>query len=219
MKIQGEHLGNRLRLPARTSHEGPSFIECEFDNCRIYGEGQAADDLPVITGASLEKCSVWSCDVGKLWLRGCTVVDTQWKRLMILDACVLEHVTFRGKLGSLNILSNAFDHSVDCSSAYEDIDWALDISEARFAGVSIRGIPSRAVRRDPASQVVITRKAVLEHPNWREIVKGTSLISIADMMRDGYEDIIFAAGLNSRSGKKDLEDIRHLRDIGIGEPD
>src|SRR5262249_45750793 len=61
---------------------------------------------------------------------------------------------------------DAFDAA---NAAYDDaVDWALDITEAQFADFEIRGISSRLIRRDPATQVVVTRDKALADA-WRTL--------------------------------------------------
>jgi hypothetical protein len=101
---------------------------------------------------------------------------------------------------------------------YDDVDWALDISEARFTSVEFSsGIPARLIRRDPETQVVLRRSTFLNRP-WRDEVPGSlAQIWIDDFLASGFDDTIIVAGKRGRAFAKELELIDKLRKAGLAE--
>ena len=106
------------------------------------------------------------------------------------------------------------------SSFYEMVDWALDISEARFMECDIRRVPARLIRRDPETQVVVTReKALLGE--WRNLDLSRTLWSgwIELFLKDGDADVVLVAPKRHPKFKEWLGGLKLLRDAGIAEPD
>ena len=99
---------------------------------------------------------------------------------------------------------------------YEDVDWALDISEARFTAAEFSsGIPARLIRRDPQTQVVLRRSA-FEDGRWRDQVDDSlATIWIENFVRAGFEDTVLVAGKRGKSFAKEVELIQRLRDGGL----
>lgn len=90
-----------------------------------------------------------------------------------------KNVALRGKIGDI-----AASHLVGASASvaerqpafaeanaayYANVDWALDISQAVFASEpDLRGVPGSLVRRDPETQVLVTRERVLRG-SWKDL--------------------------------------------------
>jgi hypothetical protein len=52
------------------------------------------------------------------------------------------------------------------ASFYEGVEWALDISRARFRGLDLRSLPGHLVRRDPARHALILTERVAADRAW-----------------------------------------------------
>ena len=103
------------------------------------------------------------------------------------------------------------------------MDWALDISEAQFTDFSMRGVPAELVRRDPATQVVVTREKALR-TGWREQLSPTNTLwpFVIDMfLRDDEPDIVLVAPKGKRKPKLAslIEGLNELRCVGVAEAD
>jgi hypothetical protein len=96
----------------------------------------------------------------------------------------------------------------------------LDIREAEAEELEIRGVPARLIRRDPESQVVITRQKAMEG-TWRQLnlEKTHWGYSIDRMLRSGEPDIVLVAGRRDRQYRDLLAGLRTLREAGVAEPD
>ena len=103
---------------------------------------------------------------------------------------------------------------------YEQVDWALDISQGQFKDIDIRGVPGRLVRRDPETQVLITREAALRLPCSGLKFRGPATQIAIDMfLKQGHADLIFLAPKRDRQFRHYLADIELLRKAGLAEPD
>ena len=106
---------------------------------------------------------------------------------------------------------------------YDSIEWALDISCARFKSFDVRGIPSRLFKRDPDSQVVVTRELALI-PGWLERLSATNTywpFMIKLFRSDGDEDLVLVAPLGAPRTKRAqlLKDLEELRKSGVTLPE
>ena len=106
---------------------------------------------------------------------------------------------------------------------YNSIEWALDISEARFKEFELKGIPARLIRRDPESQVVITREKALQS-GWKEQVSAENDLwpfMIELFLSSGEDDTVLVAPLGAPKAKRDalLRGLSELRQLGVAEPE
>ncbi len=151
--------------------------------------------------------------------------------LLITWGAVFKHITLKGNIGRIMLNSvisppglakpheqRAFDEAN--AAYYATVDWALDIREARFEECDIRGIPARLIRRDPESQVVVTREKALQG-KWREIDLSDTWwdVAIEFMLEDGEPDVVLVAPKRHPQYRVLLEGLKKLRDAGVAEPD
>jgi len=144
---------------------------------------------------------------------------------------VFKHVVVRGRIGRLMcspLISSmagetpeqrAFDEAN--AAYYEGVDWALDISQAEANEIAISGVPARLVRRDPETQVVVTRETALAG-EWRSLEHVMACwfeTAIEGMLLDGEPDVVLVAGRRDREFRKLMAAIEQLRAAGITEPD
>jgi hypothetical protein len=76
------------------------------------------------------------------------------------------------------------------------------------------------IRRDPATQVVVTRDKAMQG-TWRNVdLSGTHwATSLQFMLNRGDEDIVLVAPKRHRKFKVLLDGLKRLRDAGVAEPD
>ncbi len=143
---------------------------------------------------------------------------------------VFKHVVLKGKIGNImtsNIIfaghatsgeQQAFNEAN--AEYYRHVDWALDISQGDFTDIDIRGVPGRLVRRDPETQVLITRQAAW-HQEWDKLEFRAPLTAgtIQTFLQQEYEDMIFVAPKRDRGFRDYVLDIQRLRAEGIAERD
>ena len=215
------------RLPSPL--EDLELRRCRFEMCQQPLQRTAAD-RPTVRGVSLIRCHVSASDLGAVIAEDCTV-DTIWFHRgnwgsQMIAGCALRHVTIRGNVtGGLEFLTARLvqpdmerEELVAANRAYyADVDWALDISEARFTFVSFvrSGIPARLIRRDPETQVVVTRRALLD-ADWQGLL-GTAAVGmgIDRFVETGFEDTVLVAGRRSRRFAEEMAVIDRLRTEGL----
>jgi hypothetical protein len=143
---------------------------------------------------------------------------------------VFNRVVLRGKIDRLMISSvvapGVADVEEQCAfdetnaRYYEGVEWALDISQGEFRELDIRGVPSELIRRDPATQAVVTRAAALQG-NWRELEYRSNLwpVTLDLFLQSEERSVVLVAAKRNRRFREYLADLNTLRDAGITEPD
>lgn len=192
-------------------------------------------DRPTLRRVTVERCHFTASDIGPVILEDSTI-DTVWFHRGIwgpqmFAGCAFKHVVIRGAVrGSIAFVPSDDwwrDHSTEPATTdptvkaneryYAQVDWALDISHAEFTGVEMyrSGIPARLVRRDPETQVVVTRSSVASG-DWRSACHGSSIwVAIERFMNSGFADAVLIAPKRSKYLDADVAAFRRLRDIGV----
>ena len=145
--------------------------------------------------------------------------------------CVFSRVTLSGRLSGLKInrsatlpendaLQSMWDAEV--RAYYDSSDWALDISDAKFAGgVSFEAVPGDKIRRDSETQILVRRERLVDSP-WRafDFDKTAIDLELSWFLADSqFNSVVIAARMASKFAKRDLAILRMLREQGIADPD
>ncbi len=223
---------HRYRLPDLV--EDVELRRCRFETCQAPRQRTAAD-RPTLRRVSLVRCHVSASDLGAVIAEDCTV-DTIWFHRGIwgpqmIEGCALRHVTISGNVtGGLEFLASGLLQSAEERDAllaanrrfYADVDWALDISAARFTSVSVvrSDIPARLIRRDPETQVVISRRAMLEADLPRLLGEVATIgMGIDRFLETGFDDTVLVAPRRGPRFAQQMGIIDRLRVEGLVEPD
>jgi len=211
---------------------GRVFEDLEFRHCTFISSAVSITQDPrlraTIRNVKLVKCEARACSLSAI-VEDVLVDGLNSNHSNVSYASVFKHVTLRGPLGTLRVLAlmdynpePAVQQEFDQANAayYATVDWALDISEAEFTELNLRGVPARLVRRDPATQVVVTREKALAG-KWRTLdLSGTYWPrSLEDMLERNAADVVLAAPKRGRRYGQFLKGLRILRDAGVAEPD
>lgn len=192
-------------------------------------------DRPTLRRITVERCHFTASDIGPIILEDSTI-DTIWFHRgtwgpQRFPGCAFKHVVIRGAVrGSLAFVPSldwwmhhitepaTTDPTVKANERYyAQVDWALDISQAEFTGVEMyrSGIPALLVRRDPETQVVITRSSVAEG-DWRSACEDSSQwVAIERFLDTGFADAVLIAPKRSKYLDEDVAAFRRLREIGV----
>lgn len=192
---------------------GPAhFHSCEFQHCRIDDPKGPSE----VRGVTFERCTF----AGN-YIRDAKVID-----------CRFEHVKLRGgwtSIEGVDLVRVVLAGPIDGVLVFQDLpdemltrtgvdDWALDISQGQFSGLELRGMPSRLVRRDPETQVVVRRARALDE-RWKTLEIGSYSIPLEDLVAGDVEDVVLVARRRGRRFEEEMAALRLLRSEGIAEPD
>jgi hypothetical protein len=216
-------------------NSGRTFSNLEFRRCRFVSSRISITRKPrrrsTIRNVKLIQCEVLGCALGTAIVEDVVVdgVKTHGQLFQTWGA-VFKRVTLKGNIGRIMISPAvatgmakpreqlAFDEAN--AAYYAGVDWALDISEARFEGCDIRRVPAHLIRRDPETQMVITReKALLGE--WRRIDLSRTYwdTAIELFLEDGDPDVVLVAPKSHPRYRAYLDGLKKLRDAGVAEPD
>jgi hypothetical protein len=218
---------------------GRVFEDLEFERCSFASSTIVSLDIhrrPTVRNVSFRKCeAATSC-----MLTGIIVEDVLAEGLKTLGVlhtwgCVFKHVTLRGRIGAIMLSGDVIigpTLSADIAKQrafelenvryYSSLDWALDMREAEFSeDIDIRCIPARLIRRDPETQVVVTRAKAAEG-EWRKLDLSRTYwkTAIEFMLNDPrQQDTVLVAPKRNRRYRDLLQGLLLLREAGIAEPD
>jgi hypothetical protein len=221
--------GDRLLL------EDMAFERCEFSRCALSLTDQL-DQISTVRNVEMKYCSVMDCHVGPVVISQATISDLITNNLLILWCPYLDHVRISGSVGRMKInaaarpatLGNDKQRPFDefRKKFYDDVEWALDIRDARFKEFDLEGIPAHLVLRDPESQIVITRERALQiaTPGWETKLSASDThwpFAVNLFLSDGDPEMILVAPLGAAKAERDslLRTLREFRSIGLADPD
>lgn len=151
---------------------------------------------------------------------------------LFLWGCVFRHVTLSGNISAPKInrsigvsqelaaLQPAWDEFA--RAWYANVDWAIDISRAKFGGgFTLEAVPGDKVLRDPSTQVLV-RRVALTNPRWRDLdFDGTAIdIALSWFERHSqFDTVVLAARATAKWAKRDRSVLAMLREHGIANLD
>jgi hypothetical protein len=206
------------------------FYGCTFDNCAL-ALNPNPEARTRINNVHLLDCVDVNSSIGPAILEDVTVNGLKVRGdLLILWGTLFKHVTLQGHVGSVKINASALCARDDKAEEpftrfrntfYEQTDWALDLREGEFGTFEIAGIPARLIRRDPATQAVVTREKAMRR-GWRKKVHPANTFwpFVIDLfLQDGEPDIVLVAGKRHKKSRQLRDGLQNLRDLGVAEPD
>jgi hypothetical protein len=231
--------GQDFRQGYTDRDSGAIFEGFEFRRCYFESYSLSLTNDPALR-STVRKVGLIDCQQ-----RGCAVyaaimedivvcgLNTSGQLLQTFGA-VFNRVELRGKLDRLMISNDVLpsillakadrQNQIDLFRAanaeyYRDVEWALDISQGEFKEFCLRGVPTHLIRRDPTTQVVVTRAKALEG-NWKRISFRENLwpTSLHYFLERGEPSIVLVAPKRHRKFRSYLDDLELLRDVGVAEP-
>jgi hypothetical protein len=216
----------------RNSHR--LFQDLEFRKCRFVSCSISITENPkrrsTVKAVKLIQCEEIGCALETVIAEDVILDGLKTSDLFQCWGAVFKHVVLKGNVGRVMISpiiaagmakpkdQSTFDEAN--TRYYESVDWALDISEARFYECDIRRVPARLIRRDPETQVVVTREKALLG-NWKDLDLSKTYWKgwIEHFLRDGDSDVVLVAPKRHPKYQDWLEGLKMLRDAGVAEPD
>lgn len=225
------------RQEFRSFHDrnsGRVFADLCFKYCRFVSCSVSTTLNPrkrsIVQNICFYGCEVRGCMINPAIVEDVLISSLKTHTLLQTWGAVFKHVKLEGNIGRIMISpfiapgvakphqQAAFDKAN--AEYYQQVDWALDISEARFYECDIRGIPARLIRRDPQTQVVVTReKALLGE--WRKLDLTRTFWSgwIELFLQEEALDVVLVAPKRHPKFNDLLDGLKMLRDAGVAEPD
>jgi hypothetical protein len=203
------------------------FVRCSFESSAI---SMTLDPglRSTVRNVRLEACEVRGCSLDCAVVEEVTVDGLTTHGLFQTWAAVFRHVTIRGKVGEVmtsHLLASgraSREQQRELEDAnerfYAQADWALDIAAAEFQGCTLWGVPARLVRRDPETQVIVTRANALRG-DWRQVdLTGTYWrVSLEELLRYALPDVVLVAPKRHKNFKALLRGLQRLREAGVAE--
>jgi hypothetical protein len=215
------HRGKRFERDVRGSRVVADQV---LDGCTLrLSHARANNHLqrPVFRRIVLKNCRLDRTDVHGAIFEDCEVDGLLTSRMPFITGCAFRHVTLRGDLGQLFI--RASEHPgidpIDKANLgyYENVDWALDIREARAATLHIMDVPLHLIRRNPEAQAIV-RRARLSYKEMKRLGLGPKATQVlASFLPDDPDQRLFVACARSTTYRDSLEAIEQLRKAGLAE--
>ncbi|GIV67083.1 MAG: hypothetical protein KatS3mg047_1476 [Bellilinea sp.] len=225
------------RQEFRSFHDrnsGRVFADLCFKYCRFVSCSVSTTLSPrkrsLVQNICFYGCEVRGCMINPAIVEDVLISSLKTHTLLQTWGTVFKHVKLEGNIGRIMISpfiapgvakphqQAAFDKAN--AEYYQQVDWALDISEARFYECDIRGIPARLIRRDPRTQVVVTREKALLG-DWRKLDLSRTFWSgwIELFLQEDALDVVLVAPKRHPKFNDLLDGLKMLRDAGVAEPD
>jgi uncharacterized protein YjbI with pentapeptide repeats len=206
-----------------------AFVKCHFIGC-AFSSTQEVKSRSIARNIEFIDCEITGGFIGPGIVEEVLIHGLKVRNHFQTFGTVFKHVTVKGKINKLMLtpyidLSGCFPDVQEAfnrsnQAYYKDVDWAVDISEADFTDCDLRGIPSRLIRRDKETQVVIKRDKVIR-AEWRKIDLSNTYwkVAIEKFLKDEFEDCVLVAPKKSSEFKVLLDGLNKLRDFGVAEID
>jgi len=216
-----------------TSFQDMEVTDCVFEGCYVPRQASLGAWVTV-RNISVHNATQINCSINNAIFEGVSMHDLkrQGEAPLFLWCCVFRHVTLSGKISGLKInrslgpipggVPKADQEAADeqVRQFYLSPDWALDISGAKFGGgISFEALPGSKIKRDPETQVLVSRSAIL-NSDWESFEYGNSAfnINLSWFLKGSlFESVVLAARMGSKDAKKDLAVLDMLRRQGVAE--
>ncbi len=216
------------RNSART-YSNMEFRYCRFVSCDI-SITRNPRKRTVIRNMRFYGCEVTGCSINPAIVEDVLVSNLKTHGLLQTWGAVFKHVRIEGNIGQVMLspfVSPAWakprqQRSFDEANAayYANVDWALDIREARFYECDIRSVPARLILRDPETQVVVTREKALQGI-WKQLDLSRTYwaTGIEFLLEFGDDDVVLVAPKRHPKFPDLLDGLKMFRDAGVAEAD
>lgn len=147
------------------------LVGCRFESCSISNTLDPKQ-MARIENVEIVDCTDLNSSIGPCSLTDVRVQHLKTGDIMLVWAPKLTRVSLGGKIGRIKIndtvqLSRTTEAQKESwkrarAEHYDKVDWAIDISAARPLMLELDGIPTDKIRRDPETQIVVSKTALRE---------------------------------------------------------
>ncbi|GAA2444223.1 hypothetical protein [Agromyces soli] len=214
------------RLEPGETIEGIVAERVTLEGWRV-SRAERKQERPRLSGIRVRDLEIRASTLDGMVLEDVTVDGLRLDDSGFLFGCEFRRVTLAGRVRGLVLNPVLQDPDETATARYarwhrerlDDAEWMLDLSRAT-GDITIRGYPSRFIRRNPELHAVVTAAAVSDGA-WREVDHGRSAlrVSLLELARSGWEDVTLVADPHGRRAEDDLRYLDALRTAGIAEPD
>jgi len=217
------------RDSAATFHD-LEFRNCYFESCELSITRTPAL-RSTVRNIKLINCSQRGCSLSAAIVEDVLIDGLKTNgQLFQTWGAVFNRTVLQGKIDRLMVSSAVLpgvvtqeeQHSFDQANLeyYRHVEWALDISKGEFKELCIRGLPGRLIRRDPETQVLVTREKALTG-DWKALEFRENLwpTSLNMFLQRAEPSIVLVAPKRHPKFKDYLSDMKLLRLAGVTEPD
>jgi hypothetical protein len=209
--------------------EGYRFTRCEFDAVDL-SNAQRPEVRSTLRNCHMQRCIVrQNCSINTAVVEDCIVDGLETRGPVFVRGAVFKHVVLKGKVGRLILtaplgLGPGFGEVSPFVSAnaeyYRGVDWALDLTRCEAKELQLSGVPGRLIRRDPTTQILVTRERALA-VDWQSLPLGDSPYAVAleRLTKYGGDSRVLIAPHRDRSFQACILAQKVLRDAGVAEPD
>lgn len=214
------------------SDSGRVFSDFEFRHCRFVSSSISITRKPelrsTVRNVMLIGCEQHGCAIHSAILEDVLVDSFKTNGLFQTWGAVFKHVSLRGRMGRVmfspaiapGMATKAQQQAFDETNAayYSNVDWALDLREGEFQECEIQCVPARLIRRDPETQVVVTR-AKAAQGEWRrlDLSKTHWHVSLQFLLNRGDQDVVLVAPKRNPKFLDLLAGLQLLREAGVAE--
>jgi hypothetical protein len=201
------------------------FSQCVFRGC-VISHTHHARLRSVVKNVVLHNCQSVGSTLESAVVEQCVIDGLKTNELLQCWGSVFSETIVKGKVGRL-MLSDIISPGVaskseqlifqmENDSYYSKIEWALDISQIEAEDVDIRGIPANLIRRDPDTQVVITREEAMQG-TWTGVDLSNTYwpTAIKLFLNRGHKDIVLVAPRRHKKFRALQTGLIRLREAGI----
>jgi len=237
ISFHSRHLDPSIFSRRGAEYGGAEFRKCHFDGCSLSACTKKVGRRVTVRNAVFSDCSIIGCGIGPAIIEDIIIKNLRMHGTsLFIWGAVFRHVELRGTITGAIKASHLFDlfralekphlqEPFDEANTefYKSVDWALDISKGRFSDLCILNVPSRLIRRDPSTQVVLTREKAASVA-WKDLGLKDAVhwrVWSDILLTESKEpDIVIVPPLKRNRGYEEyFHDIGLLREAGILEPD
>lgn len=231
--VQAQHIYHDVVFQNLIDRDSERVIQnlnlqrCSFTNCRL-SSGLDPKKRTILRRLHLSHCRIKQrfAMIGAPILDEITVEDLRCGDVLIFRGAAFRRTILKGHMPPMIFHERTVGSTavpVGCAERflaandefYTAVDWALDIRDAQFATVRLSSIPGQLIRRNPATQAMVSKSKLLER-DWNKLpLPSITRVSVKDCLQSRHEYQVIVAGERSKTFSAQLDGIELLRREGF----
>jgi uncharacterized protein YjbI with pentapeptide repeats len=222
MLIEKQVFLNAKSVGSHRTFADVDLVRCEFTGSNLSQFDDTSMNL-IVRDVTASRCVAKRSSLSGVRLDNVLVDGLRSSGGVKLYGCTFRHVTLRGRIGSLMVVPPKFSMSQDRRDAltasivryYQDVDWALDISEAEFESIDLYYVPGDLVKRDPETQYLLRRESFADVDLSELPVRAR--IAVGRFESTPFDSIVTVAPTRSKTFHETKSALDELRVNGLAE--